>query len=224
MINTARHKEIINPLHHQEPIHIIGAGATGSRLFTALIELGFTNISIHDFDTVESHNLANQIFVYSDIGEYKVKALQDWAVAKLGEDVIDINYGTFALPHPDVHLEGTVFLLTDTMGSRREIYDQCIEGNHDVTRVIETRMASSYGNVYSFDPVMQGAAWLDTLIDDDKAEASACGSSISVGSTASIIANLAVWQFTLSLVDPESADGITDIFLKPFCMATRGWS
>ena len=223
MINTARHREVCNPLDHEHPIHIIGAGATGSRLFASLVELGFEDITVYDDDKVESHNLANQLFINDDINVLKVDALNKWVHMKLGEGLKSGNFIPERLPHKTIELDGTVFLLTDTMSSRREIYESCLKDNVLVDRVVETRMASSYGNVFTFNPVKTGEQWLDTLIDDKKAEKSSCGSSISVGATASIIANQAVWQFMLSLTDPEATSDIVDIFLQPFCMSTRSW-
>lgn len=224
MINISRHKDVIDTSKIKTPIHIIGAGATGSRLFASLVELGFTDISIYDFDEVENHNLANQLFLYEDIGKLKVEALRDWARAKLGHELEGLNFIDAALPDSNYPLAGTVFLLTDTMTSRREIYDACLKDNFEVYRVIETRMASSYGNIYMFNPHVDGDKWLETLIDDDDAETSACGTSISVGSTASIIANMAVWQFKLALTDPVAAENKIDIFLKPFSMMGETWT
>ncbi len=223
MMNTTRHREVLDPMSYPDPIHIIGAGATGSRLFASLIELGFTNLNVYDYDKVESHNLANQVFDNGDIDTYKVDALKKWVEAKLGEGIDGLNYSTKKLPDRDVDLDGTVFLLTDTMSSRREIYESCLMDNTGIHKVYETRMASSFGNVFSFNPITHGDQWLDTLIDDEDAEVSSCGSSISVGATASIIANSAIWQFMLSLTDPEAADDIVDIFLQPLCMGTRSW-
>lgn len=224
MINISRHSSIFNPAKHQEPIHIIGAGATGSRLFSSLVELGFQDITVYDDDIVEIHNLANQLFSMEDLNKKKVDALNDWVNKKLGEG---LKYGSFItdrLPNENYILDGYVFLLTDTMSSRKEIFDSCLKDNDSIKRVIETRMASSYGNIFSFNPIKHGEQWVSTLIDDKDAEKSYCGSSISVGATASIIANHAVWQFMLSLNDPEAADDIVDIFLQPFCMSTRKWA
>lgn len=234
-ISTIRHDEIFNARKNNGRITILGAGATGSRVFASLVELGLTNIAIYDFDKVEAHNLANQIFGENDIGALKVSALFDWYQRKTGA----------ALPPPEMHfiadtvpiqdyslyegeeftpdIAGTVFLLTDTMQSRREIFDTCIKDNLGVFRVIETRMASTHGNVYTFNPHdrHQKDAWLDSLIDDDDGEVSACGSSISVGTTASIIANMAVWQYMHAKTDPAAGDGVVDVYLKPFCLTTR---
>ncbi len=226
MISTIRHDEIFKARDNNHRITIIGAGATGSRVFAALAELGLTNITVYDFDKVEPHNLANQIYGNKDIGNAKIKALEAWYLTKMGLNPL----APFALPSDMrffeervgryTELKGTIFLLTDTMESRREIYEHCIKDNTDVYRVIETRMAATHGNIYTFNPHTHGAAWLSTLVEDDQAEVSACGSSISVGTTASIIANMAVWQYMHAKTNPEAGDEIVDIFLKPFCMTT----
>lgn len=224
-LSTIRHDDVFNARKHDQRITIVGAGATGSRVFAALVELGLTKITVVDYDVVEPHNLANQIFTHSHIGELKIDALADWAKTKLGlPDLPDtFEFVEACLPDDNVELHGSVFLLTDTMSSRREIFESCINANPDIYRVIETRMASSHGNVFSFDPHDSGKAqaWLNSLISDDDAETSACGSSISVGTTASIIANLAVWQYMLRKKDPAGADDVIDLFLHPFCTATR---
>ena len=118
-LSITRHQPIFDPNQFNYlPIHIIGAGATGSRVFMSLIELGLSNITVWDFDTVEAHNLANQAFNFSHIGMTKVQALKHLYHSKIG-----------MLPPPTMHfkqervvdqqLDGIVFLLTDTMSSRR---------------------------------------------------------------------------------------------------------
>jgi hypothetical protein len=86
--------------------------------------------------------------------------------------------------------------------------------------MIETRMASSYGDVNTVNPWDENECkqWLDSLIDDDEAEASACGASITVGPTASIIANLAVWQFIHFMTNPVAQDPAISIHLKPMML------
>lgn len=221
MISTIRHQEIFNSQEFKNlPITIIGAGATGSRLFMSLIELGLTKIKVFDFDKVEAHNLANQAFMHDHIGFPKVEALSHLAALKTGSGALPdtLQFIDKAVPC-DEKIEGVVFLLTDTMDSRRAIFDECLKDNLDVFYVIETRMASSYGDIYGFVPHgKEGDAWLATLTSDEEAETSACGSSISVGPTASIIANLAVWHFINYLTDRDALDNRSHLFLKPLAM------
>lgn len=215
-----RHQPIFDPAQHPHPIHIIGCGATGSRVFTALVELGCTNIHCYDFDTVEEHNLANQAYTAEQIGIPKVDACAALYKSKTGaEPHKNMSFHNLRLPDNSLpYLEGYIFLLTDTMESRREIYDKCIYGNPLIDGVIETRMASTHGNVLFFNPqdAEKSKAWLATLIDDGEAELSPCGQPMSVGTTASIIANLAVMQYMWAVSDPAAVTSKLDIYLKPF--------
>jgi len=223
-LNLSRHLSVFNPLDHPAPVHIIGAGATGSRLWLALIELGITNISIYDFDNVESHNLANQIYLNKHIGMPKVYALRDYYTLKTGVTPPDsMNFVNDKITSSwRNEFDGSVFILTDTMSSRREIFETFCAANPFIHRVFETRMASTHGNVNTVNPndYTDSLAWIDSLVDDDApGETSACGASISVGTTASVIANLAVWQFILSCTDPVGVDPNIELFLKPLIIS-----
>jgi len=225
MISTIRHDEVFKAYEFRQfPIHIVGAGATGSRVFAALVELGLTNITVYDDDVVETHNLANQIYLAQNLGEFKVDALMEFFHDKTGtqETLRSDQFINRRVPFEGWHPEGLLFLLTDTMKSRTEIIDYIVDQNCPVEYVFETRMASSYGNVFCFRPgdSWQVEKWADTLIDDDAAETSACGTSITVGPTAAIIANLAVWQMINYLTDYDNHEKRTNVYFRPFIMAT----
>ncbi len=226
-ISTIRHDAVFNSTAaNHVPVTIIGCGATGSRVFDSLVRLGLTNFRLFDPDIVESHNLANQAYYQPHVSEYKVHAALDkfWEITGDGADESGVLAFTERVPGDNSDkVEGIVFLLTDSMKSRRKIFDAVLKDNTKVFKVIETRMASSYGNVLTFDPTLdhECTAWLDTLIDDDDAEVNACGSAISVGPTAAIIANLAVWQYINVMANPHAADPVININLAPFVAATR---
>lgn len=198
MLSTIRHDSIFDK-RRALPATIIGVGATGSRLFASLVELGVSDITLIDPDVVEPHNLANQLFSAHDVGRYKVEACLDWMRWKLGTTYATTPVKTCTGRAPkDVTSppRGVVFLLTDTMSSRREI-GEWLRTQYLVQRIVETRMASSHGDVYAFDPMNAAAvdAWLATLTDDSVGETSPCGAGISVGPTASVLANLACWEY-----------------------------
>lgn len=226
-ISTIRHDEVFDAKANDYGATIIGMGATGSRVFSALAELGLAKLRAIDPDIVESHNLANQLYASDDIGTPKTVAAARWFMAKTGLSAQSIpetlEFIQGRVPNDTKDVTGTVFLLTDSMASRREIFEKVLYKNTDVFTVIETRMASTHGNVYVFDPndEEQCEKWEASLTDDKDAEVSACGSSISIGTTASIIANVAVWQFMHVLTNPEAVDQVTDIYLKPFVISTR---
>jgi molybdopterin/thiamine biosynthesis adenylyltransferase len=220
-LSLIRHQEIFDASKFQHiPIHIIGCGATGSRVWLSLVELGLDNLHAWDFDKVEPHNLPNQIFLNQHIGMLKVNALIDYYYRKTGQhppetmSFNDVKFGPDTIQPVDI--SGIVFLLTDTMASRREIFS-ILQDCSAVPLIIETRMASSYGDVKTINPFDQQAVdtWLASLTDDDQAEVSSCGASISVGPTAAIIANLAVWQLIQFLNSPGEEENSLNIHLRP---------
>jgi molybdopterin/thiamine biosynthesis adenylyltransferase len=225
-ISTVRHDEIFNSRKNNLPITIIGAGAIGSRVFAALVELGLTSINVIDFDKVEEHNLANQIFTRFDVGIPKVRACNLWMQRKLAiaeEQLKDIQFFEENALCDDIEIKGTVFLLVDSIQARKDIFAARLRGNMNVYRVIDVRMAATHGNIFTFTPSIRREyeAWIDTFVDDNEAEMSACGSSLTVGTTASILANLAVWQYMHAVTDPSAGDTAIDVFLKPLCVHTR---
>jgi hypothetical protein len=174
-------------------IDIVGCGATGSQIAMLLAKLGVADLHLWDFDKIEAHNIANQIFGLPDIGRPKVEALADMIRTQTGLE-------------PSVHNErvtgkttlgNVVFLLTDTMASRKEIWDGAIRMRSDIDRMIETRMGSSEGRIYSISPfeLSEVKYWESTLCDDEVATDSLCGTRVSVGPTAILVAGYAVWAF-----------------------------
>lgn len=224
-ITIRRHQPIFDPANHNHDIHIIGCGATGSRIFMALVELGCTNIHCYDFDVVEDHNLANQAFLTKHVGMLKVDACADLYELKTGRKPPGtMTFHNVKLPDAKLEdMEGVVFLLTDTMSSRQEIYDHCIYGNPLIDCVVETRMASTHGNIFILNPQDDEMSkwWVGTLIDDGEAELSPCGQPMSVGTTASIIANMAVMQYMWFFADPLAGNKQTDIYLKPLLIGAN---
>lgn len=236
-INIMRHESIFNPADHPYPVHVIGAGATGSRVFAALVELGMSNINVYDPDVVEDHNLANQIYMADDIGMPKVEGCRSFAISKLGLNPLpdSLNFHQRSVTGAYVRegrlQGGIVFILTDTMESRKQIFqaltERCEQVSDSSSRIsqtplliIETRMGSTHGSVFTVNPFDATAckAWLSTLVDDtdeDNIELSPCGTTLSVGTTASLIANYAVWQMMQFFVDPVGVQPQVDFFFKP---------
>lgn len=192
-IDTLRHQSIFSPeeFGHKQ-VDVIGVGATGSRVALSLAKLGIENIHIWDFDTVAEHNIPNQIFGPSDIGQLKVDC-----TARIIKEATGTKLSTHAEKVDGSQTLGqVVFLLTDTMKSRQEIWAGALKYHLGTSLVIETRMGADNGRVYSLNPNQPShiKAWEETLYDDAAAEVSLCGAAISVGPTAEIISGLAVWQ------------------------------
>lgn len=67
--------EFFDPRKVNGRCHIIGAGSIGSNVAELLARYGIEKMSIYDFDVVESHNIANQLYTEEDIGCPKTEAL-----------------------------------------------------------------------------------------------------------------------------------------------------
>lgn len=175
-------------------IDVIGAGATGSYVVLQLAKMGLTNIHVWDGDVVEGHNLPNQLYGVEDIGVPKVEALSK-IIKRLTD--IDIHVHNQFVCKDSEPLGDVVFLLTDSMESRREIYETCIKYNPSSKLCIETRLAATQGRIYAFNPLdtIEQEMWENTLYSDVEAEVSECGTTIVMGASSSMIASVAVWQF-----------------------------
>lgn len=177
---------------------IIGCGATGSHAAVLLAQSGFGNeamghgkLQVFDFDVVEDHNRPNQAFHCSHVGMNKAEALKDLIKAKSG---FDIEAYPIRVTDQDIVQADYVFLLVDSMAARREIAESILKTSTGTKLVIETRMGLVNGEVNMFAPNDPKSydQWLKSLFDDDDAEVSACGTSMSVAVTAVTFAALAV--------------------------------
>ena len=170
---------------------IIGCGAIGSKLAIELCKLGVNELFIYDNDKVESHNLSNQAFIMSDIGKPKVAALKERIAEISSMEVVDYEelFTKDTAPQTDV-----VFLCVDNMETRKEIIETVFRSGI-VNHVIETRMGVDELRVYHLEKD-DIAKWVaQAYYPNAKAETSACGTSLTVGATASICASLACWQY-----------------------------
>lgn len=191
-IEYNRQLDIFDNRTFNKTVHVIGGGATGSWVTMMLAKLGVKDVHIWDFDIVENHNIPNQAFNLHQIGESKCQANID-----LAKDFGDMYYTAHnEAVDGDTLLEGIVFILTDTMGSREDIFKRACKLKPNVKLVIETRMGLDMCRIYTIDPMdlTQIKKYEATLYDDSEAEVSACGTSKSVITSAMTTASIAVRQ------------------------------
>ena len=199
-------------------IHIIGCGSVGSTLAELLARYGITDMCLYDFDVVEPHNIANQMFRSSQIGMRKTDAVK--------EIVSEINPGaekkikTFEDGYTGQRLAGYVFLAVDNIDTRREIAKKNI-GNQQIKAMFDCRTGlfdaqtlmaiwSSPDEVRSFLESMN-FTHEEAMVD---VPVSACNTTLSVASTIRIVCSICVSNFTnyvargerrrLSIVDTKS--------------------
>ena len=192
-LDTRRHMELFAAYKFGDtPVHIIGAGATGSWLAYQLAKLGISNITVYDFDVVEEHNIPNQLYGMADVGKPKVEALAEMIKHQTGLDIKTHN----ARFEGGAYLSGYVFVMVDSMASRKDIVDKSIKFKSAVKLAIEPRMGLNEGRVYNLEPMnlAHHRGWDAAWYPDDEAEVSACGASQSVITTALHIAAICARQ------------------------------
>lgn len=190
-LDLRRHMELFDADAFDSPVHIIGAGATGSWLVMELAKLGITNITVWDFDTIEEHNVPNQLYGIKDVGRYKVEVLAQRVLEETG-----LQIKVKSEPYAGQRLAGYVFMMIDTMSGRKEFWEKNIKMKSAIKHYIEPRMGLDMCRIYNVDPMNRThhAQYESTLYSDEEAEVSACGTSMSVISTALVTAGYCARQ------------------------------
>jgi molybdopterin/thiamine biosynthesis adenylyltransferase len=134
-----RHLDLVTPKQLSAPIVIVGAGAIGSFVTLALTKMGFHNIAVYDFDTVENENIGNQFFPIDAVGMPKVHALAKTCVDFSGTKITAVNDKI----GPGGFIQGEILIsAVDSMEVRKMLYEKC------ATRtLIDPRMGAEYATL-----------------------------------------------------------------------------
>jgi len=219
-MNLLRQIDLFKPEKFKNKrIDVIGVGATGSYIVWLLSKIGLTNIHIWDDDTIESHNIPNQCFMLDHIDKSKVDAMKEMVKNGAGIDVFEHNEKVVE----SQTLGRIVFLLVDSMSMRKTIWENLLKQKINIDWVIETRMSSISGRVYTIKPYdpTHIKCWEETLCDDGEAEVSSCGASISIAPTVSLIASMAVWQLIKLFNNQQEIENEVLISCRPWTMISR---
>lgn len=141
-VDYLRQLGICNPRQLREGVTIVGVGGIGGPTALILAKMGVETIDVWDHDTVEGHNVPNQLYGRRDIGALKVEALARTVEALTGCRVTQQarRFEPTAPTHP------IVVLAVDTMAARREIWD-AVWRRPETRLVIDTRMGAELGRV-----------------------------------------------------------------------------
>ena len=199
-MDLSRHISVFSPDAVKHSIHIIGVGATGSFVAMELARMGCPVLNIYDFDEIEIHNIPNQYYDTQDLGKPKVEALAE--KLKLINPSIVVNaYNGKVLPKASEEgkgideMSGYVFLLVDSMKTRKELWE-AVKKNKNIVHCWESRLGSDQARVYSLDmSVKNFDKYEQDFYEDDNAEVSACGTSITVLPIVLQTASLMMVQF-----------------------------
>lgn len=190
--------EYFDPNNLNGKCHIIGCGSVGSTIAENLARLGVTRFALYDFDVVEPHNLANQMFTTRDLKMTKVEATKRLItdINPEAEKTIELHYEGYI----GQKLNGYVFLAVDNIDLRREIC-QKMRGNQSIKIVFDVRTGLEQSTCYA--AVWADLAQVDNLLrsmDYTHEEAAAaapvtaCGRTLGVASTVRLASIVAVQQ------------------------------
>lgn len=198
-MNLTKSLDHFNPTS-VERCHIIGCGSVGSTVAELLVRLGLTKISLYDFDVVNAHNLANQMFNNDDIKKEKVYALRDMLIRinpEVAPDIETHGKGYTSLSR----LNGYVFLCVDNIDLRREIVTKN-KFNHSIKAMFDFRTTLETMQLYAADwsnPKMIEELLKSMNFSHEEATAStpktACGVELGVAPTVRVGSSLGVSNF-----------------------------
>ena len=211
--------EYFDPVNVRGKCHIIGCGSVGSTVAENLARLGVTKFVLYDFDIVEPHNLANQMFVQNDVKKPKVEAVKKIIcdINPEAESTIEV----FRQGYTDQKLNGYVFLAVDNIDLRREICEKnrmnkAIKAVFDFRTRLEDAQhyAADWGDMRQVDNLIKSMAFSH----DEAHEATpvtACGTELGVAPTVRVICALGVTNF-MNLIRGGELQKI--VVCNPFAM------
>lgn len=198
-MDLSKSYEFFKPEMCKNRIHLIGCGSVGSTVAELLTRFGLTDITLYDFDSVESKNLANQMFWTRDLNVPKVVAVKNM--------MCDIN--------PDCRekvkvvpdgwhgqkLAGYIFLCADSVDVWKAIVNQNML-NPNIKAMFNFRTGLTDAQHYAADWSVprQREAFVNSM-DFTHEEAreqtpvSACGVTLSVAPTVRMICTAGVTNF-----------------------------
>lgn len=198
-MNLSKSYEFFKPEMCKERINIIGCGAIGSTVAENLVRFGLTNISLYDFDTVEEHNIANQIYRTTDVGKLKTEALADY-LCEINPEV-NSNLKLYNDGWKGQKLSGYVFLCVDNIELRKEISEKNKDSRY-IKAFFDFRMRLTDAQHYAADWSNKEMItnFLNTMnFTSEEAEAetpvSACNIALSVAPTVRTVCAYGVSNF-----------------------------
>jgi hypothetical protein len=115
-------------------IKILWTGFVWWNVFNTLVRTGFKNISLIDFDKVKEHNLLNQGFIDSNLGEYKTDSLKKNINWYLPQQIIsELRINTFKMTAESfldiywINKDEIVLIAVDSVEARINILTYILE-------------------------------------------------------------------------------------------------
>lgn len=210
-MNLAKSEEFINPkLLNENQVTIIGAGAIGGWIAELLVRQGQRKLTVYDFDRVEEHNIANQIYTRYHIAMPKTLALEEI----LKEIEHDVEVERKDAWKPGEPLSGVVFLALDNIDTRRAIIEDNMYNQH-IKLILDHRMlltscqhyAADWKNPSSKEKLLKTMNFTHAEAEKNT-PVTACGYTQSISPNVRLAAQLGVINYTNYLKGEEVAEAV----------------
>ena len=191
--------EFFDPSKVNEKCHVIGCGSIGSNVAELLARYGIADITLWDFDEVEPHNIANQLYTEEDVGQPKTVALHKMLskINPILKKSINIEYKYEGRP-----LSGYVFMCVDNVEVRQMIVNSNWY-NPNIIAMFDFRTTLLEGQCYFADwtNTKQKNSLKESLnFTHEEAKAntpvSACGFELSVSPVVKMTSIMGIVNFT----------------------------
>ena len=198
-MNLNKSREFFDPAKVKKTCHIIGCGSIGSNVADLLVRQGVEDITLWDMDTVESHNIVNQLFDETHVGMPKTEAL-----AKMLYNINPKLKHTLKIKNEYTNeiLSGYVFMCVDSVEVRQAIVNSNFN-NRNIEVMFDFRTTLLQGQSYAARwKLLKDKKSLADSLDFTHEEAkentpiSACGFELSVAPVVKMTAQLGVINFT----------------------------
>ena len=194
MTDYTRQRDFFDPTNTNAVVTIVGCGGIGSFTAFALAKLGVSELRLVDFDTVDEHNIPNQLFLPSQIGKQKTAAL-----AETIEAATDAKVSLHNHPLQDgIPRSSVVISALDSMQARAELWQQ-VRYKLDVKLFLDGRLGGQNVVLYAVRPCQPTdiAGYEATLHSDEEGDDLPCTGRaiIDVGFAVASLMTRAVRQF-----------------------------
>jgi len=187
--------DIVNPKFEQTKVVIIGAGWIGSTTCMCLAQMWIKDITVIDYDLVENHNLASQLYKESDIWHPKVAALW-WNVKEFTGIQINPVMEKFKPEH--VKDADIVIIGVDNMATRKQVVESL---TIKTKRFIDGRMQWQAFELHMFVPVYENQLYMNTRYTDEEASPETCTNK-SVAFNTYVIAGI-IWRLVVGIIKDD---------------------
>lgn len=148
--HLTRQRDVIPTEKLTENVTIVGAGAIGSWVALSLAKMGMTNITVYDFDKVDTVNMNSQFYRFKDIGGPKVFALQD-----LINDFTGVTINAINQKYDGSAKSGILITAVDSMEVRSSIWKQHKNNTPYLKFIIDPRMSAENALLYVMNPMKE---------------------------------------------------------------------